>query len=479
METTQQLKTDTADMPMPVAIGDDDMEPANGGSLWNHPMVPARQLPSPLRELVANAPDNFRRATFFVCSAFLGVYATRLRFLYPYDQMPSACLLQVVVCGEQSSGKSFARNLERVLMSMLRAHDSEQRRLEQEYREKMRAWREKSKGKSMEDMPVEPKTDVRTMTPTMSISMLVKRADMMQRIYGAPLTLCMFADELSIVTQSNKRAFSDLMQIMKTAFDLGSEYGQDYLSETSYSAMVDICMNTVFCGTPAAVDAYFTNKALEGGNVTRTIFCELDYQLGEDAPRFKAVSPGQQAQIDRVIQLMMNDTYSSTGMLAPEIWMDMEWLKKTIYGWCEDRRMEVIKSGDKALDVFYKRSSVIAFRIAALCQYLYGLDGEAKAVHAKVRQIYLASADYILTGMMRKWGARYAEIADANMHPSHCTLSNLFDSLPATFNRNLLKETIAKMGLKTYSYVFLSQWKRKKLVRQVSKHVFTKIGAGL
>ena len=462
----------------PEVVFDDEEEKRQ--QLWGHKMVADRLLPSPLKELVGNAPLLFKMPSFFVCCAFLAAYATRLRFLYPYDQLLSACLLQVIVCGEQSSGKSFARNIERILMRPLRERDREYRRMEQEYRDQIRAYREKNKGKDNGNMPVEPKVGVRIMAPTMSITMLVKRADMMQRIYGSPLTLCMFADELSIVTQSNKRAFSDLMQIMKTAFDLGSEYGQDYLSETSYSAMVDICMNTVFCGTPAAVDEYMNTKAIEGGNITRTILCELESQLGEDAPKFRPITPEQQAAIDKVLQRMMDDTYAATDVAAPEKFVDMGWLGKTVKTWCEERRMEIIKSGDKALDVFYKRSSVIAFRIATLCQYLYGLEEPGKTgSNTKVRQIYLASADYILTSMMSKWGERYREIAEAAAQSGHCGISNLYDSLPNTFSYDLLRETIARLGMKTRCHVFVSKWKRKKLVRQVSKHVFTKIGAGL
>lgn len=69
--------------------------------------------------------------------------------------------------------------------------------------------------------------------------------------------------------------------------------------------------------------------------------------------------------------------------------------------WCAERRVEAIKSCSKALDVFYKRSSVSAFRIAALCQYLYELEGKKgeAEIHRLVKQIYLSMADYILKQM--------------------------------------------------------------------------------
>ncbi len=88
--------------------------------------------------------------------------------------------------------------------------------------------------------------------------------------YGAPKTLFEFADEISAIVHSAKRQFADLSQVIKTAYDLGSVYGQDFMSESSYSAMVDALLSFVFCGTQSAVSRYMNKAAIEGGAVTRT-----------------------------------------------------------------------------------------------------------------------------------------------------------------------------------------------------------------
>lgn len=100
-----------------------------------------------------------------------------------------------------------------------------------------------------------------------------------------------------------------------------------------------------------------------------------------------------------------------------------------------------MKSMSKALDVFYKRSSVSAFRIASLMQYLYQVEGvkTQKEIRRLVKQIYLACADRILHNMLGKWGAIYDEInADLNLTPIRpvITLTSCRKSFPVNFWKN-------------------------------------------
>ena len=348
---------------------------------------------------------------------------------------------------------------------------------------------------------------------SISIAQLIKRADAPVRIYGTPLTLWTFTEELATATETNKRAFSNIKSIMRTAYDLGSEYGVDYLSDNSYSATVDILYNTMFCTTPSALDEYMDRKAIEGGNVTRTIVYDLGSQLGDEAPIFARITPEQHENINRTIQLMMADTYSEDGGIQPEKYIDMDWLEKDIRQWCAQKNMEAIKSGSTALGVFYKRSSVSAFRIAVLCQYLYGLErgegggmrGESGRMRGEgggmkdeservitsnpspitsnpspkirklVKRIYLAMAEQILAGMLDKWGRRYEDLLAKRQELSTGSRLSLFEQLPDEFSRELLRETIKRLGLTTDDWVFLSKWNAKALITKVSKNVFRKI----
>ena len=427
-----------------------------------------KDLPPVFRELVSNAPDNFKMATFIACCAPLGCLATRLRFFYPFDQGPMACLLQTIICSEQSGGKSFARNVENTIMAKQKARDNDQRRQEQAYREL------KQTASKTDKLPDPPKTSVICCPVSISIAQLIKRADAPVHLFGTPLTLWTFTEELATATETNKRAFSNIKSIMRTAYDLGSEYGVDYLSDNSYSATVDILYNTMFCTTPSALDEYMDKKAVEGGNVTRTIVYDLGSQLGDEAPIFARLTPKQQSVIDRTIDQIMADTYNEDGGVQPEKYIDMSWLEKTVREWCAQKNLEAVKSGSTALGVFFKRSSVSAFRIAALCQYLYGME-DTRAVRKKVTQIYLAMAEQILSGMLDKWGRRFEDLQAKRIELTSNARLPLFDQLPETFSRELLRETIKRLELTTPDWVFLSKWNAKALIKKEDKNIFKKL----
>lgn len=449
-----------------------DFEELEGGEGTQKPSAFSlprdKDLPPVIRELVSNAPDKFKMATFIAAVAPLGCLATRLRFYYPFDQGPMACLLQTIICSEQSGGKSFARNVENVIMAKQKQRDNDQRRQEQAYREL------KQTSSKTEKLPDPPKTAIICCPVSISIAQLIKRADSPVRLFGTPLTLWTFTEELATATETNKRAFSNIKSIMRTAYDLGSEYGIDYLSDSSYSATVDILYNTMFCTTPSALDDYIDRKAIEGGNCTRTIVYDLGSQLGDEAPIFKRITPRQQLIIDRTIDQMMRDTYSEDGNIMPEKYIDMSWLDNEVRRWCTEKNLEAIKTGSTALGVFFKRSSVSAYRIAALCQYLYGME-DTRAMRKKVKQIYLAMAEQILSGMLEKWGKRFEDLQAKRIELSSPVKRDLYANLPQDFNRDLLRETIKRLELTTPDWVFLSKWNAKGLIKKISKNQFQKI----
>ena len=430
-------------------------------------------LPEVIRQIVSNAPQNRKVAAFIASVAPLCAMCPRVRLKYFFDSRLSALLLQVLIEGAQSSGKSFAADIEGLIMNdTLKARDKAMRRLEQEYRDK------KKRRKANEKLEEEPETTIRVVPPTISKTVLTKRADMYERVFGDTLTFWMFAEELAQVTDAGKNGYSNLRTIMRTAYDLGSEFGIDFASDNSYSAIVDINICSMFCATPSAIDDYFDKKAIEGGNITRTILCRLDESIGEDGAIFTPYTPEQKAHIDRMLKRLMDETYDADGGLMPTIQLDTAWLDKTVCAWVRAKGKEASLSGNRALDVFRKRSSVSAFRVAALCQYLYELENalSPEVIQKRVRQIYLFMADYILDGMLERWGKRFEDLntkRDQENKPGPKTV--LFDQLSETFNRSQLRALIEQQGKTTPDKVFLSQWKKLRVIEEIEKDVFKKL----
>ena len=437
-----------------------------------------KDLPPVIREIVTNAPQNRKIPAFIASLSPLCAMCPRVRLHYFYDTRPSALLLQVLIEGAQSSGKSFAADIESLIMDKtLKARDKAMRRLEQEYRDK------KKTRKANEKLEAEPETTIRVVPPTISKTVLTKRADMYERVFGDTLTFWMFAEELAQVTDAGKNGYSNLRTIMRTSYDLGSLFGIDFASDNSYSAIVDINICSMFCATPAALDEYFDKKAIEGGNITRTILCKLEDDLGEDGAIFIPYSSEQRARIDTMLSRLMNETYDNDGGLQPTYELDMSWLDKTVCKWVRGKGDEATLSGSQALDVFRKRSSVSAFRIAALCQYLYMQEESMSVVPDNIRrfvkQIYLYMAEYILQAMLDRWGKRFEELnakREAELKPG--PKENLFDQLTETFTREQLNLLIEKQGKVTPDKVFINRWKKLRVIEIIDKNTFRKVKKG-
>lgn len=458
-----------------VLTDDEDLSPQAGNTF----PLRDKELPPIIREVVTNAPTNRKIPSFIACLAPLCALATRVRLKYYYDSRPSALLLQVLIEGSQSVGKSFAADIERLIMdSTLKLRDQEQRRLEQQYREK------KKIRKANEKLEEEPKTTIRVIPATISKTVLTKRADFYERILGDTLTFWMFAEELAQVTDAGKQGYSNLRTIMRTAYDFGSKFGMDYASDNSYSAIVDINICSMFCTTPAALDDYMDKKAIEGGNITRCIRCELTDTIGADGAIFKPYTDSQLSTINATLAKLMDETYTKEGALQPERYLDMSWLDPRVRTWCQQKGHEASLSGSTAIDVFRKRSSVSAYRCAAICYYLYLLEGgdviqpsPSTLTRAKrhCKQVYLYMAEYILHSLVTRWGHYFEELNQKrNLLQQPNKGPGLYGLCPEEFTREDLKKLLTQQGSSTPARQFIYNWLQSGDIISIDKNHFRK-----
>ena len=437
--------------------------------------IKEKDLPPVIRQIVTNAPANRKVPSFIACLAPLCALATRVRLNYYYDgKRPSALLLHVIIEGAQSVGKSFAADIEKLLMNdTLKARDKVQRRMEQEYREK------KKRRKANEKLEEEPQTTIRVIPATISKTVLVKRADSYERNLGDVLTFWMFADELAQVTDAGKQGYSNLRTIMRSAWDLGSLFGLDFASDNSYSAIVDINICSMFCATPSAVDRYMDNESIEGGNITRTTLCQLNDELGSDGAIFQPYSEEQKQEIDTILQLIMHDTYDADGNLQPTLLLDTSWIDNDVIRWCRNKGKESLQCGSKAIDTFRKRSSASAFRTMSLCYYLYQKEGlDEVTAQRRCRKIYRWMADYTLEMLLKRWGHRFEEL-QAKRHESEITAERnrprLIDRLSKDFTREQLRNLMEELKVCSPDRVLISQWKANHWIEQIDKFQYRKL----
>ena len=433
-------------------------------SLNNIPTIVSNDLPPAVRAFWDSAPSSFKVPAILTAIDCYCALGTRLRFKYTYDLDPHALLLQVIVVAEAASGKSFTRPIVKQLMRPLKLRDQEMKRIEQAYQELKKT---ASKNKQL---PEEPITDVRCLQ-TITKAKLVKRADMFIRKYGEPLSFWFYNEELATMTESNKRAFADLRTMDRLAYDLGAEYGSDTLSDASYNADVDVLYCSLFCSTENALEEYMDKRSIEGGNCTRKVLTDLGDLMGEDAPHFRALTDEEQKVIDEAVKHLMDITYADDGSIHPTVLVPMEWLDYHVRRWCQDQRQLVLKTGSRARNCFYKRASVSAARMTCLLYYLWGEKEEKRCA-----RFYRFMASYILEGLLSRWGRRYEQMHKNEESDNDVVKVSLYDQLPDQFTRDQLRELIVKLDLTTPARVFISKWKRTKLIYQMdgAKDVFSK-----
>lgn len=425
------------------------------------PSITAADLPPALRVFWDTAPDHFKVASILSALACYCALGTRLRAKYVYDLEPHALLLQVIILGEPGSGKSFTRPIVRQLMRPIRIKDQEMKRIEQAYAEL------KKKAAKNKQLPDEPITATR-IVQTITKAKLVKRADMFLRKYGETLAFFFFSEELATMTESNKRAFADLNTMDRLAYDLGAEFSSDTLSDASYNADVDVIYCSLFCGTENALNEYINKRSVEGGNCTRKVLARIDEDLmGEDAPQFRQQTEAERQLVERTVDRLMKETYTDDDLIQPTHEIPVEWLCLPVRKWCDEQRQQVLKTGSRSLNCFYKRSSVSAWRMACMCYHLWDEDPNQRA---HVVKFYRFMANYILDGLMAKWGKQYEQMhkGDSDDEGNRVTL---YDQLPKQFSRDQLRELIVKLDLSSPDRIFIAKWKKAKMIYQPDPQV--------
>lgn len=417
------------------------------------PTLNASDLPPAVRAYWDSAPAAFKVPAILTAIDCYCALGTRLRFRYTYDIDLHALLLQVLVVAEAASGKSFTRPIVKTLMRPLKLRDQEMKRIEQAYQDLKKT---SSKNKQL---PEEPITDVRCLQ-TITKAKLLKRADMFVRKYGEPLAFWFYNEELATMTESNKRAFADLRTMDRLAYDLGAEYGSDTLSDASYNADVDVIYCSLFCATENALQEYMDKRSIEGGNCTRKVLTDLGDLMGEDAPQFRPLTDEEQAEVNSAVEHLIDLTYAPDGQIQPIHVVPMEWMDNQVRRWCSEQRQLVLKTGSRARNCFYKRASVSAARMACL---LYHLWGEDSARQKYVARFYRYMATYIVDRLLYRWGRQYEQMHKSDKSED-VTKVSLYDQLPASFSRDQLRELIVKLDLSTPARVFISKWKRAKLI---------------
>ena len=438
----------------------DDCEIANETTTEQIP-----KLPPIFREWYGIAPPDFKIPVVLCQLPILGTLGSKLRARYIDGELQSPSF-QVSLEAPQASGKSFVRKLIDYELAALKEHDEIEREKEREYDAKIKEinlTKTKVTAKNKEEIIGQrPQTIIRYVPATMSITKLLMRTQSAQGLH-----LLAFSEEIDTVYKSFKRSFSSLSDALRNAFD-NAEYGQDYASENSFSGLVKLYYNTLYCGTPNAMRRFYPD--LEDGLVSRVLFVTLADQFGKKMPMWGEFDDKSRRIVDVALE-RLNEVSLNGDEVMPEHEMKMNFVNDKLKEWIERQQALAVKTDDRTRDIFCRRSAVVGFRASMLAWYLWN-EKNTPTIRKNVSDFAIWIANCMLNQHLLRF--KVSEVS-SNTFPAQ----NAYRKLKDEFTRDELRVELGRAGIKTNERDILYKWRLLKIIERRDKNLFKKRGGAV
>ena len=408
-------------------------------------------LPKVLEKICSRVPEPYRPALIMACLPILGTLATRVRFNYLDHQQQSFSFMSCIIA-PPAAGKSFIRKPTNLLLTPINAQDEVERQKEQDYKDALRA------AKNSKQQPENPRPCPRNNGVNISIAKLLQLLS-----YSDNKHLIGIAEELDTLTKSEKAGvWSQKRDIYRLAFD-NAYYGQNYMSDNSFSANVPVYYNLLLTGTPNAAARFF--KDVEDGLITRFCFAQLPDMFGQDIPNFEDYSDAEQRFIIGTATQLMDE--SGEVVCAG--------VNQHIAKWVKQKGQEAVLEDSRAKDTLRKRAAVIGFRAGYLAYILNG-----RKYSKEIGQFAVWVAEYTFQNQMELFGSKFEEIMQGQIDEQGKRSHNkvLFEDLPSQFTLGDLRQRRAERKLSVTRCaiaMLITRWTRKGLIAETAKNEYKKI----
>lgn len=422
-------------------------------SAWEK--VPA--LPPIFKEWYRVAPEDFKLPVVLCLLPFLGTLGSRLRGRYLGDEVHSPSFI-VTLEATQASGKSFVRRLDETCLGDLKAEDLRQRDAEKRWKEERSSMRDMgvklSKQEAQALQASKPKTMVRYVAPTMSVTELLRKMEA-----AGGLHLFALSEEIDTVYKAQKRDFSNFSDILRKAFD-NAEHGQDYASENSWSGLVHLFYNCLYCGTPKAVRRFFPD--VEDGMISRVLFVTLPDQAFKPHPEWAAFTAAEESEMK--LQLSRLNLCSMVdGEVQPEHFLSLNFLRVALEKWCLEQQKLAAETQDRTRDTFCRRSAVMGFRAGMLAWFLWG-ETNTPTMRKKTTEF----AYWIANCALRQFLIRF-DLKDENLKSSTLPHRDLYMLLPTDFTSDDLMRVMASEHIQSQYSEVVYRWSIAGMIEVIQK----------
>ena len=404
-------------------------------------------LPRVLELICRRLPERFRPAMVIASLPILGALATRVRFQY-LDKQEHSFSFMSCITAPAATGKSFIRKPVNLLLTPIDRQDEIERRKEEEYKDALRA------AKNSKMQPTNPRACPRNNGINVSIAKLLQLL-----AYSEGKHLIGIGEEIDTLVKSERAGvWSQKSDIYRLGFD-NAKYGQNYMSDNSFSANVPVFYNLLLTGTPGGMYRFF--KDVEDGLVTRFCFAQLPDMFGSDIPAFENYTAAEEEEIIDIAETLDK----AAGTIA------CSHVGVRIRRWLNDKRELAIREDSRAIDTLRKRAAVIGYR-AGMLAYLLN-----ECVYTKeVGQFTSWVAEYVFQNQMELFGSKFEEVAQTQIRvkekSSHVV--SLLHALPEQFTRADLMALRARNGQSTNVAMVISRWRSSGFITQVEKNTYKK-----
>ena len=404
-------------------------------------------LPRVLELICRRLPEPFRPAMVIAALPILGALATRVRFQY-LDKQEHSFSFMACITAPAATGKSFIRKPVNLLLTPIDRQDELERKREEEYKEALRA------AKNSKMQPTNPRACPRNNGINVSIAKLLQLL-----AYSDGKHLIGIGEEIDTLVKSERAGvWSQKSDIYRLGFD-NAKYGQNYMSDNSFSANVPVFYNLLLTGTPGGMYRFF--KDVEDGLVTRFCFAQLPDMFGSDIPAFENYTEAEEREIIDIAESL--DKANGTIACAH--------VGVRIRRWLNEKRDLAIREDSRAIDTLRKRAAVIGYRAGMLAFLLN------ECIYSKqVGEFASWVAEYVFHNQMRLFGSKFEEVAQSQivMNEKRSCVVSLLQQLPDQFTRNELMALRARNGQSTNVAMVISRWKNAGFITTTDKNTYTK-----
>ena len=414
--------------------------------------LPLPELPRLLKLVCRRLPEDYRPAMVIASLPILGTLATRIRFEY-LDRQEQSLSFFSCITAPAASGKSFIRKPLDLLLTPINEQDAIEREKEQAYKDKLRA------SKNSKNQPEDPHACPRNNGVAISIAKLLQLLT-----YAEGKHLIGIGEEMDTLVKSERAGvWSQKSDIYRLAFD-NAEYGQAYMSDSSFNAHIHVYYNLLLTGTPNSLRRFF--KDLENGLATRVCFAQLPDTSFTEIPVF---APYTEAEKEEIIRWARRLDAEQGTLVCPQ-------LNTVIANWLEQKRQQAMEADSHAMDTLRRRAGVMGFRAGMLC-YLLENRKFTKTVGAFAEWV----AEYVFRNQMELWGEQMEQELSGALEVlsgERGSAASLLALLPAEFSTADLIKLRARKGQSVKNNAIcmvLNRWRTNHKIEQIGEATYKKL----